>query len=274
MPTKILAQAIDTADQSSRCQIPESLPGLSCVWIVLPAYNEGENIGRLLQAIDQTADRARYLYRVLVVDDGSTDGTVDHCLAVSISLPVELLRHEVNEGLGVTLRDGLRSVTERAKDDDIIVTMDADMSHPPALVHALVQAITEGRDVVIASRFRSGAVVRGVPIHRQACSVVASGLFRLLRPVPGVRDFTCGYRAYRASLLRRAFAIHGVRFIQASGFDCMVEILMNLRQFQPVVGEVPLVLRYDWKGGVSKMQVWQTARRLLWHMVRRPRAGE
>jgi dolichol-phosphate mannosyltransferase len=121
--------------------------------------------------------------------------------------------------------------------------------------------------VVIASRYRAESRVYGVPILRRVMSRAASLLMRLVFPIRGVRDFTCGYRAYRADVLRRAIDRYQGEFVNQDGFQCMVDILLKLRPLHLIFGEVPLLLRYDRKGGESKMRVAHTAKNtlvLLW----------
>ncbi len=80
-----------------------------------------------------------------------------------------------------------------------------------------------------------------------------------------MRDYTCGFRAYRVSLLRRAFDDYGESFVDQQGFQCMADILLKLRRYRPRIGELPFVLRYDRKAGSSKMKLgrttWSTLRR-------------
>ena len=87
--------------------------------------------------------------------------------------------------------------------------------------------------------------------------------FRTHFPTPNVRDFTSGYRAYRAGVLKQAFATYGESFVAQSGFSCMVDVLLKLRQLDAIMSEVPLILRYDFKVGVSKMVVVKTLRDTL-----------
>ena len=86
-------------------------------------------------------------------------------------------------------------------------------------------------------------------------SRAASLLMRIVFPIRGVRDFTCGYRAYRADVLQRAVEHYHGEFVDQDGFQCMVDILLKLRPMRLIFGEVPLLLRYDRKGGQSKMHV-------------------
>lgn len=241
----------------------------SKVVVVLPAYNEAENLAPLLERIDQAMFESGTEYLVVVVDDGSRDDTVAVAAAHARHMPVRIERHETNQGLGATIRDGLTAAADLCGDDDIVVVMDADNTHTPGLIRSMVRCIREGSDVAIASRFQPGAHVRGVPLGRRLLAMAGSALFRLVFPTRGVRDYTCGYRAYRGALLKEAFARLGDAFITEDGFQCMVDVLLKLRSMGAIISEVPLVLRYDLKSGKSKMAVGRTVVRTLSLMVRR-----
>jgi dolichol-phosphate mannosyltransferase len=178
-------------------------------------------------------------------------------------MPVDVLRHQANQGLGRAIRSGLTEAARLAAADDVIVTMDADDSHPPELIGKMLETVDQGFDVVIASRFRRGSCSVGVPMLRRVMSIGASVLFRILFPTRGVRDFTCGYRAYRASELQRALRTYGDRLFEFEGFQSTVDLLLKLRKLGASFSEVPVVLRYDLKQGASKMRVIQTAMRTL-----------
>jgi dolichol-phosphate mannosyltransferase len=234
------------------------------VWVVLPAYNEEAALGNLLVRIDEALTDEGLPYQVMVVDDGSTDGTADIALAASTRLPVMVERHAQNQGLGATIRDGILAVCRLAGDRDVLITLDADNTHTPGLIARMVRMIREGHHVVIASRYRPGSRVRGVPFHRRVISRTASLLMMILFPTKGVRDYTCGYRAYEISLLKKIIKESGQDFFDQDGFQVMVDILLKLRKDPDVIfGEVPLILRYDHKQGASKMKLVQTARKTL-----------
>lgn len=244
----------------------------SQIIVVLPAYNEEGNIASLLARIHCALREAGLCYQVVVVNDGSSDRTEEILQLCASRYPLSLHRHERNMGYGATIRDGLTVAAESADPSDIIVTMDADESHNPGLVARMVQQIREGYDVVIASRFRPGARVYGLSLPRRLLSIGASVVFRILFPTRGIRDFTCGYRAFRASVLKRAFATHGATFVDQEGFQSIVDIVLKLRRMNVIFGEVPMVLRYDLKAGVSKMRVLQTVR-LTVNLIARRRFG-
>jgi dolichol-phosphate mannosyltransferase len=228
--------------------------------IVLPIFNERANLERVFESIREMADAEALVYRIVAVDDGSSDGSAELLDGLSSHLPLNVVRHAVNQGLGAAIRDGLiEALRLTSSDDDVIVTMDSDESHTPGLIRTMLDKVEQGADVVIASRFQPGAACHGVPFHRQCMSVGASWTFRMLFPTRGVRDFTCGYRAYRAGILARCLKEYGPALFEFDGFQCMVDLLLKLRSTGVTFAEVPLVLRYDLKQGKSKMRVLRTA---------------
>lgn len=239
------------------------------VIITLPAYNEEQTLPMLLEAIREAMEENRIDYRVIVVNDGSSDGTARSAEKLLHVMPLAIVEHPENRGLGESIRTGLLEGLQDAADRDILVTMDSDNTHTPGLIARMVRSIREGNDVVIASRYRPGARVMGVPLHRRVLSRVSSWIFRTCFPTRGVRDFTCGFRAYRAGVLKQAFATYGQEFVAQSGFSCMVDVLLKLRRMDAIMSEVPLILRYDRKLGASKMQVLRTIGDTLSLLVRR-----
>jgi len=243
--------------------------GLQRVHLVLPAYNEAASLEAVLKAVDHAGRESGNDLHVIVVNDGSSDATGAVARSHTGIFPLTVVEHPGNLGLGAAIRSGLLAAVELAADQDIVVTMDADDTHTPIAIAQMVQRINRGDDVVVASRYRPGASVVGVPPHRRFLSYAGSALFRVVFPTRGVRDFTCGYRAYRASVLRRAFSLYREEFINEEGFQCMVDILLKLRRMDLRFAEVPLTLRYDRKEGKSKMKVARTILRTLVLMARR-----
>lgn len=229
--------------------------------IALPAYNEALNIGALFDKFENIFDLVLgygfdRLY--VVVDDGSSDQTLNILRGYMNKIPLMILVHEQNQGLGLTIRDVLKKANEEATPGDIIITMDADNTQPTGLLPVMLQKIHEGCDIVIASRFREGAQVIGLSWIRKCMSIGASLMMRIVFPITGVRDYTCGFRAYRAELLSKAFEEYGTAFIDQKGFQCMSDILIKLRRFKPIAREVPMILRYDFKKGRSSMKIGST----------------
>lgn len=240
------------------------------VWILLPAYNEAKSLPPLLEGLAGVLEAAGVPHHVLVVDDGSGDGTRNVAATYVHRLPVEIVAHERNLGLARSLETGLRILLQRAGPGDVLVTMDADNTHPPELIPQMLRAVAAGADVVIASRYARGGAEEGVPLHRRILSAGIGLLLRLRFGLAGVRDYSSGYRAYRWDLLREASARYGARLVQAQGFAVMSELLVKLRPFRPRVVEVPLHLRYDRKQGASKLRLVHTIRDYLTLLLSRP----
>jgi len=250
------------------------VPDAGAVWVLLPAYRESENLPPLLADLRETFATwpgasppptrdgagtkagAPPPWFLVVVDDGSGDATADSARSVG-GLPLTLLVHPENRGLGAAMRTGIEHVLAHGHDDDVLVTMDADHTHPPEGIPAMVARVRRGAGIVIASRYQPGAEIHGLVAWRRWLSHVASGVFRVLFPC--ARDYTCGYRAYRVGLLRWGQARYGPHFLNQRGFSVMVDLLLKLRRHAGRIEEVPLVLRYDRKRGQSKMKVARTS---------------
>ncbi len=237
--------------------------------VVLPAYNEAECIGALLDSFCLALEEEGKPCRFIIVDDGSSDSTFEIVKNYSKKLNIDLIEHSHNKGLAEAMKTGLIRAVNTSTDRDVIITMDADNSHLPGLMFRMERLLREGSDVIIASRYQDGARVRGLSSVRQMLSYCASLLFRLILPIPGVRDYTCGYRAYRAQLIKSAFRDYGDQFISEPGFSCMVDIILKLRKYDPIFTEVPLILRYDQKLSSSKMDVKRTILQTLRLLVKR-----
>jgi dolichol-phosphate mannosyltransferase len=242
------------------------------VRVVLPAFNEAESLGRLIPRIYEALSETAWSFDILVVDDGSSDDTYEIAQELQGTYPVQVVPHGVNRGLGAAITTCLTRGIEGLQNDDIVVAMDADNTHPPQLITRMVPMIREGHDVVIASRYQPGARVVGLALHREWLSLGARFMMKTLLPVRGCRDYTCGYRAYRVGLLRDAIQKQDGQLVHEAGFACMADLLLMLAGMGAVVGEVPLLLRYDFKRGASKMRIVRTVRQTL-NMMLRHRLG-
>ncbi len=233
------------------------------IYLVLPAFNEEQDLPELLPAIQKNFTAAGYQYQLILVNDGSSDRTKEIVRGFLDKLPLVYLEHEVNKGLGAAMKTGLRKAAEIAEPDDVIVAMDADNSHDSYQFTQMLKKIEDGDEVVIASRFTAGAQEIGLTLKRKLMSRVIGLFLRLFFPIKGVRDYTCGYRAYRAALLQQAFEFYGDDFITTQTFAVQTEIILKLSRLTKKISEVPLILRYDLKAGQSKLKLMRTIKGYL-----------
>ena len=225
------------------------------ILVLLPAYNEEKSLPALLPKLASTLGKIGHPYRIIVGDDGSTDRTGALLLEYQRTLPVEVLEHKINRGLGETCRDLMEHAAEISADDDVIVRLDCDDTHEPDYIPSMLDKLEQGFDVVIASRFQPGGGQLGVSRRRTLISASANVFMKVFFGIADVRDFSCGFRAYRASMIRKAISVYGNDFIQLKGlgFTCTLEKLIKLDLLGARFAEVPFLLRYDRKQSSSKM---------------------
>ncbi|MBZ0273394.1 glycosyltransferase [bacterium] len=222
--------------------------------VCLPSYNEEGNLADLIR---DTHDAVPYAL-ILVVDDGSTDRTRAIAAAAAGTYPVVVEPHARNRGLAEAMRTALIRALDLVDPDGFVVSMDADGSHRPDQIPQLVEAARRGAELVVAGRYLEGSTVAGVPWFRKILSVGARVFTRVALGNLHVRDVSCGYRLYRASLVRRAFEAWGEGLIVSPGFSVNLELLVKMSRIGARVDQIPLRLRYDLKQGESKIRIVRT----------------
>jgi len=200
--------------------------------IVVPTYNEADSLPLLAERLHAALSGRDW--ELVVVDDGSPDGTADLAEALAPRIPVRVVRRAAKSGLASAVMAGFREAR-----GDLLVCMDADLSHPPEVVPGLVDAIVGGADLAVGSRYVRGGGTIDWPLRRRIVSRVACLLGNALVPV---RDATSGFFA-----LRRA-SIDGVK-LNAIGFKIGFEVFARGRYTKIV--EVPYTFR-DREHGASK----------------------
>lgn len=223
--------------------------------VLLPAYNEQESIPTLMPKLKNALDAMGEDYRVIVCNDGSRDDTVRLLEEYAKQMPLEEIRHKINRGLGETSRDLFERAAEICSDDDVIIRFDCDDTHEPQFIPNLVKKLRSGYDVVIASRFAPGGGQIGVNGYRAFMSRCANIFMKCFFPIRGLKEYSCGFRAYRGSTIKTAVAFYGNNFIQLKGlgFTCTLEKLVKLKLIGARFSEEAFVLRYDQKQSSSKM---------------------
>ncbi len=213
------------------------------VVVVLPTYNEADNIERLAQAVLDLPCRPD----ILVVDDSSPDGTGELVLRMAEVFRdrVRLLTRPRREGLGRAYVAAFTRVIEEDR-HDVLVQMDVDGSHRPDDVTRLVEALRDA-DLAIGSRYVPGGRVEGWPLHRQMLSRGGNVYARVLLH-HGVRDLTGGFKAWRLPLLRRL----DLSSVRSGGYAFQIETTHRALEAGAAVREVPITFR-DRELGHSKM---------------------
>jgi dolichol-phosphate mannosyltransferase len=231
------------------------------IHILLPAYNEEQALRPMTEKIDAVMREMGAAYRIVVVNDGSKDATGAILRELAQLYPIHAITHRYNRGLGETARDGFEHIAETAAPGDVVIRMDCDDTHDPRYIPAMVAKLREGYEVVTTSRYVPGGGQLGLDWYRRTISRCANLLLKFCFNIPGLKEYTCGYRAYRASLIQDAIEIFGNTFIdlKGMGFTGTIEKLIKCKMLGARVGEVPFVLRYDQKLSTSKVVTSLTA---------------
>ncbi|HUK95980.1 MAG TPA: glycosyltransferase [Gaiellaceae bacterium] len=240
------------------------LPDQTTLLFVIPVYNEAENLPRLLADFEARPELFRNAGHLILVDDGSTDGTAELIETYEGPVRVELVRLGRNRGPGVAFRAGFAAALAKCADDSLVVTLEGDTTSDLDALPLMLERIAAGADLVIADWMMEnvGAVRRGLSFA--AGFVVRRGLGLKAKTVSSF------FRVYRVSALRLGFERYGDNFIAEPGFACKAEILVKLSALGVRVEEVPVPLDWSRRLGKSKMPVLKTTL-AYWRMLLRLR---
>lgn len=222
--------------------------------VIIPTYNERESLPRQIAGVFEHVPQAH----ILVVDDGSPDGTGEWAAELSAEDPrVHVLKRTSKQGLGAAYRAGFAWGLER--DYDTLVEMDADGSHQASQLPSLLAAAGEGV-LVIGSRWVAGGSVVNWPLHRKWLSQGANLYTRIMLGIP-VKDSTAGYRAYHAATLRQV----NLDEVESQGYCFQVDMTVRALRVGAQVVEVPIEF-IERDRGESKMS-FAIIREALWKVT-------
>lgn len=213
------------------------------VLVIVPTFNERENLPVLVPQV-----LAHEGFRVMVADDGSPDGTgaVADALAREYPGRVEVLHRTGKRGLGCSYIEAMGLAARGTA--DVVCQMDADLSHDPKYLPAMVEAVRNGADLVIGSRYLHGVSVVNWPLSRLILSTLANRYIRAVTSLP-VSDCTSGYRVWR----REAVARLPLHRIVSDGYAFLVEMLFEAHRAGCRVAEVPIIF-VERRVGQSKLR--------------------
>ena len=248
------------------------------LFVILPAYNEEENVENILKDLYNSFKKKFNFLKteIVIVDDGSLDNTLS-VIKKFIStgnfdnnFSIKIISHEQNKGLGVAIKSAFEYVLNAGNNEDVIITLDCDSTHPVELISTMFNKINDGKELVIASRYIENSKVIGLPITRRFLSFGARILFKLMFPIKNIKDYTSGFRAYKLGTLK--LASEKIQpFFSEKDFSSTSDILKKLKKFNKEINadELPLILRYDLKLGKSKMKVGTNIFKTLKLLIKR-----
>jgi dolichol-phosphate mannosyltransferase len=227
-------------------------------FFLILAYNEEQNLRRLLTSLADHVQTLHARHQVIVVDDGSDDRTAALAESFSGRLRLHVERHEANRGVAAGFRTGFDVVRRMAGPGDFVFTLEADNTVDLSQFHGMVEKAMQGADVVLGSCYAPGGRVEGVSPAREFMSRGINGVMRGFFPIPGCHTYSSFFRLYRSDVLQMAHERYGERFIESDGFTSAAEILFKVHRLGFRMAEVPTVLQFGERIGKSKMRVGRT----------------
>ncbi len=214
------------------------------VSIVIPTYNEKENVRKLIPGIFKVFEENGINGKLIVVDDNSPDGTALEVENLKEKYSIILIKREKKLGIGSAYIKGFKKAMDL--DSDVIFEMDADFSHDPRYIPRFIEAL-EDSEMVLGSRYIEGGKIENWSLWRKIISKGANILARILLGLE-VNDITAGYRAYRKGVLR-GICLDKIR---SNGYEFQAEILYRVKEKGFEIKEIPIVF-VDRRTGRSKL---------------------
>ncbi len=236
-------------------------------YVIIPAYNEGPNLGAVLHDLQELA--STLLLAVIVVNDGSRDNTLQEAERFRDLLDLEIVTHPVNLGVPMTFYDGLVAAAARAQSGDCIFIMEGDGTSDLKLMPEMARRVYGGDHVVVASRYIPGGGYLNFPWQRTLGSYVVNMVVSIFFHVKGITDYTIFYRAYSAEAVQRALQHYGPGFVTTKSFAANLEVLLRVVPYSTRFSEVPLLYDYGLKKSQSKMNPFKTLREYQSLIVKR-----
>jgi glycosyltransferase involved in cell wall biosynthesis len=231
------------------------------VYFVVPVLNEAPSMPRffdgLRAAAGEHSDRETH---VILVDDGSSDGTAAAAQAAAGGLALTTLVHERNRGPGYAFGTAFEHLAGIVGEDDFVVTLEGDNTSRTELIGTMFKRAGEERhDAIFASPYMYGGGILHTRTSRVLMSHVANTFVKELLGLHGLLTVSSFFRLYRGSTLLRLQRCYGPRVIERNGFESMVEVAMKMTYLHLSISEVPMVLDTSLRIGRSKMKVSRTA---------------
>ncbi|MBT4879472.1 MAG: glycosyltransferase family 2 protein [Alphaproteobacteria bacterium] len=231
------------------------------IYFLLPVYNESKSIHDLLLNIDAFSQTISPSVESIVIDDCSKDDSKKWIQKAKNNLKNITLTeifHTENQGLRGALNSGFAHLSNQVSHDTAVITMDGDNTHNPYLVREMIERLEQGADMAIASRYCPQSRISGLPKHRIFLSQGARLLYKIFWRIPGVKDYTCLFRAHSGELLKKFYKCTPAPYLEEKSFACTTELLAKLNKAAPTIVEVPMILKYGNKFSASNVQLGRT----------------
>ena len=238
---------------------------MSRLYIIIPVYNEEENMPSLFHGCRALENElaGRLDVSFILVDDGSSDKTLEQAKKEADGLSLQVLSHSVNQGPGAAFATAFTWLYGRIDGGDWVITMEGDNTSRHDLIQTMLNRSNEGFDVVLASPYMYGGGFTETTFLRRFLSSGANLLVKDLLGIQGILTVSSFFRLFRGSAIIRMQHIFSPRIIERYGFESMVELIMKMTMLKLPISEVAMQLDSSLRRGKSKMKILRTIRGYL-----------
>jgi dolichol-phosphate mannosyltransferase len=232
------------------------------LYVLIPALDEAANIDRVIRdlaAVEERAAMEDLSLRIVLVDDGSTDDTADRARVAADGRHLTVLRHQWPRGPGRAFATGFEHVAPVIRDDDYVLTLEADNTSRLELFDPMLRRASEGYDTVFASPYAYGGGIVHTNTVRIGLSHLANTFVKEFLGIRGILTVSSFFRLYRGSAIRALQDQFGPQIVERAGFECMVELVLKMLYLRMSISEVPMVLDTRRRVGRSKMRLTATS---------------
>lgn len=234
------------------------------LYFILPVFNEEESIQSQLFNICDFVKNNNYNYKIVVVDDGSSDRSSEYVELLKPNIQVEVIKHKFNRGPSAAFKTAFLYLEPNLNSEDIVVTMDADNTQNISLIKKMIEDIDSGYDIVVGSVFINGGSISGISKKRYLLTYCCNKLYSWLFPITNITTYTGFLRGHKGGIIKKLLAIYGDNIITNQGFGGMSEFILKLRNLKLLIKEEPMVIRYDNKKSRSKLKFLPT----IWEHIK------
>jgi len=236
------------------------------IFVLVPIYNESD--AGIVNVREVIAQIGAYNYEIIVVDDGSCDGTESLLNQLSFTDFVTVIRHQQNLGLGEVFQSFFKYIYGTLRNEDIVIVIEGDRTCDVGLLNKMIEIIQSGVDVVIASRKCLGGQDIGGSIFRRSLTSLSNIILKAALQLWNIHDVTIFYRAYSGSILNKAYKIFGESLFWGKGFVMNTNLLYRLKCINAHICEIPHLYRRSRKVSKSKLRLWSTIGEYITYIIK------
>lgn len=229
------------------------------VFVITPIFNEKENIPRLIKSFQDITEKFESKFNFIIVDDGSTDGTIEEIKHLKDNLNLEVLDYGCNKGPGYAFATGFEYLKDKITLNDIVVTMEGDNTSRIETLHLMIERLKREKvDCVLASPYAYGGGITNTGFLRTFLSHAANTFIKEMLGIRGIHTMSSFFRVYDARLIMKLQEVYQPRILMMNGFESMIELLKKIILLEASISEMSMKLDTSLRAGKSKMKVMKT----------------